>query len=238
MSREVDELSPWLKVPGGATMPGGGAGAGGGGRPGIVPIPTDREEIFPEPGFVIKTIDDAGRKIFINVCGWGRKHNPRSAPLGSPAPPLKPSSLAFNQWQQMTWRAFSLGPMCGHAKIQAPGAKWADGKMPQEVETALTNLEDGGEDTQQLRFPLSVSEGRNELDKTGSACTVYDAVFNDDVVKQAIAYRKLKVFLVDLCLQWAGPGAGARGPGARGRPHTACHLRLHIAHPRLLSEVA
>ena len=54
-------------------MPGGdaGAGGGGGGRPGIVPIPTDREEIFPEPGFVIKTIDDAGRKIFINVCGWG-----------------------------------------------------------------------------------------------------------------------------------------------------------------------
>jgi len=61
--------------------------------------------------------------------------------------------------------------MCGHAKIQAPGAKWADGKMPQEVETALTKLEEGGEQTEQLRFPLSVSEGRNELDKTGSACT-------------------------------------------------------------------
>ena len=33
---------------------------------------------------------------------------------------------------------------------------------------------------------------------------MYDAVFNDDVVKQAVAYRKLKVFLVELVLQWVG----------------------------------
>ena len=113
--------------------------------------------------------------------------------------------------------------MCGHAKIQAPGAKWADGKMPQEVETALTKLEEGGEQTEQLRFPLSVSEGRNELDKTGSACTVYDAVFNDDVVKQAIAYRKLKVFLVDLCMQWAGSGAKGRGAASYCLPPPTPH---------------
>ncbi|EEH52096.1 uncharacterized protein MICPUCDRAFT_11768, partial [Micromonas pusilla CCMP1545] len=99
----------------------------------------DREEIRPEPGFVVKTIDDAGRKIFVN--------------------------------------------------------------LPPDVETALANLDDPTQ-TQKLRFPLSVSEGRNELDKSGAPCTVYDAVFNDDVVKQAIAFRRLKVFLVELCLQW------------------------------------
>ena len=59
----------------------------------------------------------------------------------------------------------------GHAKIQAPGAKWADGKVPEEVEAALSNLEDP-EAVQQLRFPLSVGDGRNELDKTGAPCTV------------------------------------------------------------------
>ena len=69
------------------------------------------------------------------------------------------------------------------------------------METALANLDDPTQ-TQKLRFPLSVSEGRNELDKSGAPCTVYDAVFNDDVVKQAIAFRRLKVFLVELCLQW------------------------------------
>ena len=117
----------------------------------------DREEIFPEPGFVVKTVDDTGRKVFINVCG--------------------------------------------HFKIQAPGSDWANGVVPEAVENALANLDDP-EATQHLRFPLSVSDARNELDKKGAPCTVYDAVFNADVVKQAICSRRLKVFLVELVLQW------------------------------------
>ena len=138
-------------------------GGGVGGQQSRPPVPGDREEIFPDPGFVVKTIDDAGRKVFINICG--------------------------------------------HAKIQAPGSEWANGKIPEHVEQALANLEEP-EAVQQLRFPLSVSEGRNELDKSGAPCTVYDAVFNDDVVKQAIAYRKLKVFLVELCMQWVSQKYG------------------------------
>ena len=120
-------------------------------------MPADREEIFPEPGFVVKTVDDTGRKVFINVCG--------------------------------------------HFKIQAPGSDWANGVVPEAVENALANLDDP-EATQHLRFPLSVSDARNELDKKGAPCTVYDAVFNADVVKQAICSRRLKVFLVELVLQW------------------------------------
>ena len=120
-------------------------------------LPADREEIFPEPGFVVKTVDDTGRKVFINVCG--------------------------------------------HFKIQAPGSDWANGVVPEAVENALANLDDP-EATQHLRFPLSVSDARNELDKKGAPCTVYDAVFNADVVKQAICSRRLKVFLVELVLQW------------------------------------
>jgi hypothetical protein len=69
------------------------------------------------------------------------------------------------------------------------------------VENALANLDDP-DAVQHLRFPLSVSDARNELDKKGSPCTVYDAVFNADVVKQAIVSRRLKVFLVELVLQW------------------------------------
>ena len=120
-------------------------------------LPADREEIFPEPGFVVKTVDDTGRKVFINVCG--------------------------------------------HFKIQSPGSDWANGVVPEAVENALANLDDP-EATQHLRFPLSVSDARNELDKKGAPCTVYDAVFNADVVKQAICSRRLKVFLVELVLQW------------------------------------
>lgn len=141
----------------------GGPPAGSGGRPGsrappaAAPPPSDREEIFPSPGFVVKTSDDAGRKVFINVCA--------------------------------------------HAKIQAPGSEWAGGKIPEHVEKALANLEDP-EAVQQLRFPLSVGDARNELDKSGHPCTTYDAVFNDDVVAQAMAHRGLKNFLTELTLQW------------------------------------
>ena len=154
----------------------GGGGAGGGtsafermvgsmgdpssagpGAPGAFSAPADREEIVPEPGFVVKTVDDTGRKVFINVCG--------------------------------------------HFKIQAPGSEWANGVVPEAVENALANLDDP-DAVRHLRFPLSVSDARNELDKKGLACTVYDAVFNDDVVKQAIVSRRLKVFLVELVLQW------------------------------------
>jgi hypothetical protein len=127
------------------------------GAPGAPSAPLDREEIVPEPGFVVKTVDDTGRKVFINVCG--------------------------------------------HFKIQAPGSEWANGVVPTAVENALANLDDP-DAVQHLRFPLSVSDARNELDKKGSPCTVYDAVFNADVVKQAIVSRRLKVFLVELVLQW------------------------------------
>ena len=109
--------------------------------------------------FVIKTVDDAGRKVFVNFCG--------------------------------------------HAKIAAPGTKWGKGDaVPEEVQKALVSMEEGSnEGVEHLRFPISVSEGRNELDKSGHGCTVYDAVFNEDVAKQAAHYKRLKVFVCELCLQ-------------------------------------
>jgi hypothetical protein len=130
------------------------------------------EEIRPEPGFVVKTIDDAGRKIFVNVCGHAKIAAPGDA----------------GEWK-------------GGGGGGGGGGEDDHGQLPPDVENALANLDDPTQ-TQKLRFPLSVSEGRNELDTSGAPCTVYDAVFNDDVVKQAIAFRRLKVFLVELCLQW------------------------------------
>ena len=54
----------------GPAAPGGqprGAGPGP-----SAPVPDDREEIHPEAMFVIKTVDDAGRKVFVNVCGHAK----------------------------------------------------------------------------------------------------------------------------------------------------------------------
>ena len=117
------------------------------------------EENFEGPGFVMKTVDDTGRKVIVHISG--------------------------------------------HFKIQAPSSEWANGVVPEAVERALAkpNLDDP-EVTQHLRFPLSVSDARNELDNKGAPCTVYDAVFNDDVIWRAYESRPLQVFLGELVLQW------------------------------------
>ena len=64
----------------------GGPPAGSGGRPGsraAAPPPSDREEIFPSPGFVVKTSDDAGRKVFINVCSAEEVQTPSATKKGA-----------------------------------------------------------------------------------------------------------------------------------------------------------
>jgi len=126
-------------------------------------VPT--EEIIPEPGFVVKTADDGGRKVFIN--------------------------------------------MCGSSKVAAPG-NWQNGKMPEEVEKALANvdnLSEGQADT--LRFPLSLGPARTDLDRKGAPCTTYDVIFNLDVIKQSCVYRPLKAFLIELALNWIGHKTGS-----------------------------
>ena len=130
---------------GGAQMAGGAVAPAGG----------EGEEITPEPAFVVKTKDDTGRKVFINV-------------LGSPA-------------------------------IGAPGG-WEGGRVPDHVEEALRRQEAAPDES--LRFPLSLSEPRNDLDRKGEPCTVFDCAFNADVVKQATAHRRLQVFLVELAMGW------------------------------------
>ncbi|KAK3275296.1 hypothetical protein CYMTET_16565 [Cymbomonas tetramitiformis] len=129
------------------------------------PSPADQqakgEDIKPQAGFVVKTQNDEGRKIFLN--------------------------------------------MCGSDKLPAPG-NWQTGKVPEEVVNALQELNEDAEGSPNdaLRFPLSMAEPKNDFDKKGEPCTVFDVVFNLDVIKQAIAYRRLKVFIVELAIAWVG----------------------------------
>jgi hypothetical protein len=63
-----------------------------------------------------------------------------------------------------------------------------------------------------LRFPLSLSDLRLDVDRKGEACHVLDVVLNSDVLRQAQAFR---------CEQ--GPaGAPARRPGSPCSSHFAC----------------
>ena len=40
------------------------------------------------------------------------------------------------------------------------------------------------------------------MDKAGKPCTTFDCIFNLEVLKQAMADKRLKVFLIELALGW------------------------------------
>ena len=89
----------------------------------------------------------------------------------------------------------------GSESIGAPGG-WERGRVPEHVEEALARQD--AEPSESLRFPLSLSDPVNDLDKKGEPCTVFDCALNGDVVKQAMAPQnnRLKVFLVELAMGW------------------------------------
>lgn len=63
-----------------------------------------------------------------------------------------------------------------------------------------------------MRFPLSLSEPRQEKDKAGAPCRVYDCVLNDDIMQvtmqQSPGGRKLKQFIIELVINWVGQKYG------------------------------
>eukprot|EP01025_Chloroclados_australasicus_P032781 TRINITY_DN3328_c0_g1_i1.p1 TRINITY_DN3328_c0_g1~~TRINITY_DN3328_c0_g1_i1.p1 ORF type:complete len:426 (+),score=53.08 TRINITY_DN3328_c0_g1_i1:107-1279(+) len=119
----------------------------------------ETEEIVPQPGFVVKSSDENGRKVFINVCGSDR--------------------------------------------VAGPGG-WQDGKIPDEVQQALSKSSEELSQAQQelLRFPLSLGQRYHDLDNKGVPCIVYDVVFNTEIIAQCAAVRKLKNFVVELAIGW------------------------------------
>lgn len=91
--------------------------------------------------------------------------------------------------------------ICGSDAVPAPGG-WANGAMPAEVEAALEKESLTKEESDMLRFPLSLGPPQRELDKKGEPCLALDMIFNAGVLRQAQALRKLKYFIIDLALNW------------------------------------
>ena len=89
--------------------------------------------------------------------------------------------------------------MCGSAKVAAPGG-WEEGRVPDDILQQMEQAETSPSES--LRFPLSLSDVRYDLDKRGEPCSCFDCVFNSDVLAQAMAVRRLKIFLVELALGW------------------------------------
>ena len=68
---------------------------------------------------------------------------------------------------------------------------------PPEITEAMLQ-----EDQCRVRIPLSMGAPREDADKEGKECTVYDAIMHSEVVERAKTEKAMKEFVVELCLQW------------------------------------
>ena len=75
---------------------------------------------------------------------------------------------------------------------------------------------------ERVRIPLSLGPARNDLDKSGEPCIVYDVVFNTDVMQQALHAKEFKDFLVGLGMGWVMEKGGG---GLDVQNHTEVKLR-------------
>ena len=66
---------------------------------------------------------------------------------------------------------------------------------PQVPEDIQRQIEQAGAalgtdaECESLRFPLSLSETKIETDNKGEKCSVFDVVYNDEAMRQAVAFR-------------------------------------------------
>lgn len=60
--------------------------------------------------------------------------------------------------------------------------------VKQQVEQAAAAVE-GYAESECLRFPLSLGETKHEKDNKGEDCRVFDVVYNDEALKQAMHFR-------------------------------------------------
>jgi hypothetical protein len=96
--------------------------------------------------------------------------------------------------------------MCSSDKVDAP-ASWQDGVLPDAIRRSLENHMQQqsdllGADTEALRIPLSLSEQRDDLDKHGQACSVFDCVFSKEVMAEAAKLRSMKFFVIETIIGW------------------------------------
>jgi uncharacterized membrane protein YgcG len=75
---------------------------------------------------------------------------------------------------------------------------------------------------ERVRIPLSLGPARNDLDKSGEPCVVYDVVFNTEVMEQAQHAKEFKEFLVSLGMSWVMEKGGG---GLDVKNHSEVKLR-------------
>ncbi len=184
----VSAAKPEARGPGGSLA----AAARAAGAPraaSTAPPPPPSVELVPVPAFVVKTRDQEGRKVFVNVCG--------SALVAAPG-----------DWAngQARARIAPAHPRSWHPALNAPRAQ-----VPLAVKEALEKEADaspGDAPPAALRLPLACGAPRSALDAEGGGATVVDVVYSADVAAAAAGDVRLKAFLVGSALAHVGAKHG------------------------------
>ena len=125
------------------------------------------ENVSVRPGFVVKTRTNTGRKVMVNVCGAKEVPKPERwsarTIMEGEATVLTPPRSFRSPLQQQREKFFE----------EEKKAK------DEDEEYIVNNLE------KTHRFPLACSDVREDIDRNGNACDVYDVTFNDEVVEVA-----------------------------------------------------
>lgn len=141
---------------------------GGGGSP------------LPTPGFTVKTRDEVGHKIFLNICSSPLVPLP---PLWHQNPPSTPSPFSQSSptpLGTLITTYLTAPPHCLHGHMDSDSKK--------KAESALA-------------IPMHLSSPpRSTVDHLGNTCMVLDCVINPVVLEATTQSRPLKMFLVQLAL--------------------------------------
>jgi len=166
----------------GATLAAAARAAGLRAAPPQPPPRAPSAELLPEPCFVVKTRDEGGRKVFVNVCGSPRVAAPGDWADGQARPSVRVSA-----------RSTSHPP-----RPQVPLA------VKEALEAEAAGAAPGSDPPAALRFPLACGPPRAACDAEGAPSTVVDVVFAAKVAAAAAADVRLKAFLIGLALAHVG----------------------------------
>ena len=75
-------------------------------------------------------------------------------------------------------------------------------QVPEPPKATIAELQNAGEDGPRMRIPISLGAPRQDTDKEGKPCTIYDACFHPEVIARAKIEPEMKEFVVEMCMQW------------------------------------
>jgi len=128
------------------------------------------EMVTPEPGFVAKThsFTHQARKTFVNLCKSDHVDPPAQVEVPRGTPHMP-------------------RPLCLVSTSPPP-------LSPSPSPSPLA----GAPDECQMRIPLSLGPPREDLDKDGEVCCVYDVVFHSETLEAALNDKEFRGFVLQL----------------------------------------